>query len=111
MEASRTACSLYTGTTISTSIVRRWPGRASTVSGTGVLMEPEWRPLFGREAEAVADASDRMDEGRIHVIDFAAQIVDVGLEDGGVAGEGVVPDVLQDLVPCQPPGGVGHRGV
>ena len=50
----------------------------------------------------VADAADRVDEGRVEaVVDLAPEVVDVEVDDVGARLGVVAPDVLQDPVPRQ----------
>src|SRR5438067_13152212 len=66
--------------------------------------------LLPRFAKGVADAPDGVDERRRRVgVDLVAEVGDVGLEHAGVAGEGVVPHVLEDLVAREYTAGVGQQ--
>ena len=62
-----------------------------------------------REPQRVADAPDGLDERRADAVDLLAQVADVRLDDGRVAAEVVLPDVVEDLVAGQDPAGVGQQ--
>src|SRR5207302_767223 len=72
---------------------------------------PADRSRLPRFPKRVADAPDGVDEGRSVGVDLVAQVGDVGLEHAGVAGKGVVPHVLEDLVTREHAPGVGQQVV
>ena len=82
-------------------------------SGTPNSHRDRGKPVSSRERqpEAVADAADGVDQRRSGIVDLVAQVADVGLQHAGVAGEGVVPHVLEDLVPGEHPAGVDQQVV
>ena len=63
------------------------------------------RSYSGGSPQRVADAAHGVDQRRVDVVDLVAQVADVGLEHAGVAGEGVVPHALEDLLAGRAPGG------
>src|SRR5687768_14455334 len=50
-----------------------------------------------RGLQHVAESAHRADQLRIAVVQLAAQVTDIGLDGRRIAGELVVPNVIQDL--------------
>src|SRR5947207_9319046 len=65
----------------------------------------------GGQPQAVAHPPHRLDQRRLAGVDLLAEVADVGLEHAGVAGERVVPDRLEDLLPGEHAPGVGEEVV
>ena len=51
----------------------------------------------GLADQRVADAADGVDQAGLDVVELAAQVADVGLDDAAVAAEVVLPHVVEDL--------------
>src|SRR5262245_29707933 len=79
---------MITAATASTPATTTMPAIRRARSDIGVLLGL---------AEAVAHAADRLDQPGVDVVDLAAEVADVGLDDAAVPAEVVLPDVVEDL--------------
>src|SRR6185503_798858 len=59
--------------------------------------------------QGVAEPANRADHVRVAVVELAPKIADIRLDGIGVAGESIIPDVLQDLMLGEDTAGIEHE--
>src|ERR671921_588089 len=67
------------------------------------------RLLLTRVVKGVAEPTHRADHLRVAVVELAAEVADIRLDGGRIAGETIIPNVLQDLMLGEDTATVEHQ--